>query len=140
MAEANYHGKKAQAYWKASGAGDFSAISNLVEWSVSGTASTAESSVTQSTNFGKTREVGFKGVTATVTCNLPGDIEIYPGAIGTLELLRTGVQADGGYASAEDGAICVGADIGIDKDGIETVTYSFQFKDAVTNEVTQGTV
>lgn len=135
MAEANYHGKTAMAHWKL-GAGAFAPISNMIEWSVSLTSMTAESSVMHASAHGKSREPGFKGGTATVTCFLPGDVEIDEGAEGTLELLRNqALNADKGYEGA---CICTGVDTGVDKDGVETVTYSFTFTGAVTCTVTEG--
>ncbi len=146
MAEANYHGKTANAFWGLDSAGTvaaLAALTNVVEWSVTMTSSTAESTVMHASSTGKTREPGFKGATMTVTCNLAGDVEIDEGDEGSLELLRTALNADKGYTfgatgAAGKGAICTGVDVGVDKDGIETVTYSFQSTGAISATTTKG--
>lgn len=138
MAEANYHGKTCSAEWKIA-AGAFAPLTNTIGWSITLTAGTAESTAMHATNLGKTREVGFKGGTATITCYLPGDVEIDEGDVGAIELLRGATNAEGGFASAVLGALCVGVDITTNKNGIEEVTYSFQLTGAVSATVTQGT-
>ncbi|KKL61389.1 hypothetical protein LCGC14_2195820 [marine sediment metagenome] len=141
MAEANYHGKFSLAYWKPSG-GAFALIVNQVEWNFAGVAGTAESSVKHLTQHGKTRLLGFKGATATVTCHLPGDKAIDEGDVGSLELLRIATNAGGGYSLGTvgtDGAICTGVELGVDKEGTESIVYTFTAKGAVINTVTQGT-
>ena len=145
-AEANYHGKTSNAFWGLDTDGTvaaLAALTNVVEWSITLTAESAGSEVMHVSNTGKTREIGFKNATVTVTCHLAGDIEIDEGAEGSLELLRTALNADFGYALGEvgagnKGAICIGADLGADKDGIETVTYSFQSTGSITKTITKG--
>lgn len=147
MAESNYHGKTSNAYWGLNTGGTvaaLAALTNVIEWNVSLVCATAESTVMQPSNTGKTREPGFKGGTATVTCHISGDIEIDTGTEGALELTRTRTNADKGYAfgvtgAAGKGAICTGVDFGTDKDGIETVTYSFQSTGAIIATNTKGT-
>jgi len=138
MAEANYHGKTSSAYWKPSG-GAFGAIDNVTEWSITLTADVAESTVMAAATTGKGRESGFHAGTATVTCLLPGDLEIDEGALGALELLRDATDISLGYATAILGALCTGASVGVDMNGIETVTYSFQLSGTITNTVESGT-
>lgn len=146
-AEANYHGKTASAWWGLDTAGTVAALAqldNVIEWNVSLAGGSAESSVMHATQRGKTREPGFKGGTATVICNLPsGDTVISEGDEGSLELLRDLTNASKGYAfgvagAAGKGAICTGVDLGVDKDGIETVTYTFQSTGAISSTVTKG--
>ena len=146
MAEANYHGKTSSAWWGLDTNDTVAALAeltNVTGWSVTLTATTAESTAMHATNTGKTRELGYKGATATVTCHLPGDVEIDEGQLGALELMRTATNADGGYAlgvvgASGRGCICTGVDLGVDKDGIETVTYSFTATKAVINTCTKG--
>ncbi len=146
MAEANYHGRASNAWWGLDTAGTVAALSqiaNVIEWTVNLVCSTAESTVMHASNRGKTREPGFKGATATVTCNLPGDVVIDEGDEGSLELLRTALNADKGYTFGtagvgNKGAICTGVDLGVDKDGIETVTYTFQATKIITSTMTKG--
>jgi hypothetical protein len=131
MAEAVYHGKASNAFFAGS------AIANCVGWSINLSADVADSSV-MGTAVGKTAEAGFLSGTAQVTCHLPGDRAITEGSKGVLELLRTALNADGGYASDTDGAICTGVEPGVDKDGIESLTYNFQLTGEVSNTVTEG--
>ncbi len=146
MAEANYHGKSSMAYWGLdtnNTVAALAALTNVIEWSCTLTADTAESTAMHASNTGKLRELGFKDATATVTCNLSGDIEIDEGSEGSLELMRTALNADYGYSLGVTGAsgrgcICTGVDLGVDKDGIETVTYSFQATKAVIKTATKG--
>lgn len=146
MAEANYHGKTSSAWWGLDTNNTVAAltqIANVTGWSVTMTATTAESTAMHASNTGKTRELGFKGATATVTAHLAGDVAIDEGQLGALELMRTALNADKGYAlgvtgAAGRGCICTGVAIGVDKDGIETVTYSFTATIAVINTCTKG--
>ncbi len=137
MAEAIYHGKSSWATFKISG-GAFVALVNVIEWSYTLNCITAESTVMHASDTGKTREAGFVGGTATVTCHLAGDVAIDEGAIGTLELLRGATDAMKGLATGTDGAICTGVDVGVDKDGIESVTYTFQLTGTLTGTTTEG--
>ena len=146
MAEANYHGKTCQVWWGLDTAGTVAALSqlaNVIEWSATLTADIADSSVTHASNVGRTREPGFKGGIATVTCYLPGDVVIDEGDEGSLELLRTNLNADKGYVfgatgAGNKGAICIGVDLGVDKDNIETVTYTFQSTGVISATTTKG--
>jgi len=146
MAEADYHGKSASAFWGLDTGGTvaaLAALTNVIEWSATLIAGSAESTVMHASNTGKTREIGFKGGTATVTCHLAGDVEINEGDEGALELLRTALNADKGYTfgavgAGNKGIICTGVDLGIDKDGIETVTYSFQATGTISATTTEG--
>jgi hypothetical protein len=133
MAESTYHGKSSEAYFGSA------AIENFLGWSVNLSADAAESSVVDSTDIGKTRETGHLTGTATVNCRLPGDRTITEGSVGTLELLRTGANADGGYASAANGAMCISVEAGADMGDVETLNYTFQFTGEVSNTVTEGT-
>lgn len=138
MAEATFHGKSLEAHWKPSG-GAFSAIASVVEWVMSLTADVGDSSVAHATEVGKQSLIGQKTGTATITCHLPGDRAIQEGDVGDLELLRTANNGDGGYASnGSNGVICTEVAPGIDKDGVEAITYSFQFRGAISATVTQG--
>lgn len=119
-----FHGKGAAVVWETS------TLANVTEWSCSVTADTAESTVMHATSYGKTREVGFKAATATVTTRLPaGDVVITEGDSATLELWRTSTTTAKGYTGT---AICTGIDVGVDMNDIETATYSFQFTGSVT--------
>ena len=146
MAESDYHGKSSEAWWGLDTADTVAALSeltNVIEWSITLAAGTAESTAMHASSTGKTRELGFKGATATVTCHLSGDVEIDEGQEGALELLRSNLNADKGYALGAAGAsgkgvICIGVDVGVDKDGVETVTYSFQSTGTVTSTLTKG--
>ena len=148
MAEANYHGKTSSAHWGLDSAGTvaaLAALTNVVEWIVNLVCETAESSVMHASAHGKQREPGYKSGTASVTCHLSGDIEIDEGDEGALQLMRTALNADKGYAFgvvgvAGKGAICTGVDVGVDKDGIETVTYNFASTGAsvITSTCTEG--
>lgn len=131
MAEAVYHGKNSNAFFGGS------AIDNCVGWSISLVADVADSSI-MGTAVGKTAEAGFLSGIAQVTCHLPGDRAITEGSKGVLELLRTILNADGGYATGADGAICIGVEPGVDKDGIESLVYNFQLTGAVSNTITEG--
>jgi len=137
MSEDIYHGKSSWATWK--DGGTFTALVNVIEWSYTLVCATAESTVMHASDTGKTREAGFVGGTATVTCNLAGDVAIDEGDVGDLQLLRGATDAMKGLATGADGAICTGVDIGVDKDGIETVTYAFQLTGTLTGTVTEGT-
>jgi len=146
MPESDYHGKAANAFWGLDTDGTVAALgalTNVIEWTANLIAGTAESTVMHGSSTGKMREVGFKGGTATVTCHLSGDVEIDEGQEGALELLRGPLNADKGYVfgtvgAAGKGAICTGVDLGVDKDGIETVTYSFQATGTITTTMTKG--
>lgn len=149
MAEANYHGKASSAHWGLD-TGDtvaaLAALTNVINWTVNLTCETAESSVMHATAHGKQRETGFKNGTASVTCHISGDFEIDEGDEGSLQLMRTALNADKGYAfgvvgAAGKGAICTGVDTGVDKDGIETVTYNFVSTglSVITSTCTEGT-
>lgn len=153
--EADYHGRISNAYWglystigEGTGVGAFSAITNVIEWSITLTCTTAECTTMNASAFGKERMPGFIGATATVTCHLSGDNQIDEGLKGALELVRTRTTTDLGYkmgmeesgGDANDGTpgvICTGVENGVDKDGIETVTYSFQAITTVSKTVTQ---
>ncbi len=135
MAESNYHGRSSWATFKASG-GAFVALVNVIEWSYTLTCATAESTATHASNTGKTREAGFTGGIATVTCHLAGDAAIDEGAVGQLQLLRDATDASKGLFG---GVLCIGVDVGVDKDGIETITYTFQLTGILTGTVTEGT-
>lgn len=157
MAEgANYHGRFADAYWGADDSNTVVAlveIANVIEWSITLTCTTAESTVMAVDAFGKTREPGFKGAIATVTCHLSGDpadaagaaCGLVEGAKGALELIRTRTGtpwSDLGYSlgtkgSEGRGCICTGIEPGVDKDGIETITYTFQATKAVISTTTK---
>ncbi|KKM71976.1 hypothetical protein LCGC14_1425130 [marine sediment metagenome] len=124
MAPAIFHGKGSAAVW------EISTLAQVTEWSCTIIADTAESTVMHATSYGKTREVGFKGGTATVTCKLGGDLVITEGDTATLELWRISTTAGKGYTGQ---AICTGVDVGVDMNDIEVVTYSFQFTSTIAN-------
>jgi len=124
---AGFHGKTAKAWWGSTGYTEFA---NITEWSCSLIADVAESHSMHATSFGKTREVGFKGGTAVVTCFLAGEEVVEEDDTITLELWRTSTSTDKGYSGS---AIVTGIDFGVDKDGIETISYSFQFTGTVTS-------
>ena len=127
MTAAIFHGKTAKAWWGDTGYTEFAA---LTEWSCTISADVAESHAMHASSYGKTREVGFKSGTCTVTVKLPGDAVVTEGTSYTIELWRTTLSADKGYSGA---AICTGIDVGVDKDDIEVMTYSFQFTSTIQN-------
>ncbi len=129
MAAAIFHGKAANAYWDDSG---YTAFTNLTEWSCTITADTAESHVMNATNYGKTREVGFKTGTATVVCRVSGDQQVDEGVNATLILRRDATNTSKGYRGP---AICTGVDIGVDMNDVEIITYTFQFTSTIQNTV-----
>ena len=127
-----YHGKHIDAYWNSV------AFTNLQEWTYTINVETAESTsaVTYGAmTYGKTRDTGFKGGTASVTCLVAGDLQAREGEEYTLELLRTGANAAKGI---EGTAICTGASVSTSKSDEETVTYSFVFNGEITGTVTEG--
>lgn len=129
MAAAIFHGKSALAY-HASGA-VYSLFAQLIEWSCTLTADVAESTVMHASEFGKVREIGFLGGTAAITTKfIASDFPISEGAEYTIELWRDATSTSKGYSGH---AICIGIDMGVDKDDVETATYNFQFIGAVTS-------
>ena len=128
MTASIFHGKSAVAEYGGT------PFTNIIEWSCTITADTAESQVMNATAYGKTREVGFKGGTATVTCKYPtGDSLIAEGSTNTLQLWRSATSGDKGYSGA---TICTGIEVGVDMNDIETIAYSFQFTGAIENTLT----
>lgn len=128
MAEV-FHGKNAVAYWGDTG---WTAFSQMTEWSCTIAVDTAESHAMHNSSLGKTRESGFKFGSASITCKVSGDNLVDEGDTGTLSLWRNTISTDKGYQGA---AICLGADVSVDKDDIEIVTYNFQFNSTITNAV-----
>jgi len=129
MSEAKYHGRKSEAYW------DTVKLEQVTEWSVVLNLATVDASVMHATKTGKSRAAGFKGGTASVNCYLEGDNAIDEGTKAVLELLRDGTNASKGYKGT---AICTSVEDGAEIDGVETVTYNFQFNGEITNVVTEG--
>lgn len=129
MVEAIYHGKTSKVWWGAD------EITQLLEWSVTVGMDVVDATV-MATTTGKTRAAGFKHGTATVTAYLSGDNVIDEGAEEVLELLRDDTDASKGYAGT---AICTGVEDGVDMNGVETVTYSFQFSGDISATITKGT-
>lgn len=124
-----YHGKKCAAWFNGV------AFTNLIGWTSSLTCGTADSTAAHTSNTGRTREAGFKGGTATVTCKASGDAQVNEGDENTLELSRDGTNASKGYAG---NAICTGFEHGTDANDVETITYSFLWDDTVTGTITEG--
>jgi len=131
MAKLIYDAKAIEAYW---GVAKFTSLRG---WSSSLTADTADSTVAGA-GSGRTKEVGFLGGTATVTClfNDTDEMLASKGAVAVLELLRDATNASKGYKGP---AVCTDVSIGQDKDGHAEVTYSFLWSDTVTATVTKGT-
>ncbi len=130
MAEAIYHGKSSKAFWNTV------EITQITGWTATLTRDMADATVMAAATTGKTRAAGFVSGTASVTCYLGGDNAIDEGAEAVLELLRDATDASKGYAGT---AICTGVEDGADMNGVETVTYNFQFSGAVSATVTAGT-
>lgn len=128
MTEAAYSGKLSNAWFEAA------EFTQMIEWSFTGSADTSDSSVTHATLFGKTRTVGYKGGTATVKCYAGGDFVIDKGDEGTLELLRSKTNTDGGYSGE---VICTNV-AQTTENATEVVTYSFLFNGTISNSVTKG--
>ena len=106
-------------------------VSGCRGWSI-----TLDCSTEQSTAAGQdahTREAGFKGATATVTLLASNSAEFVEGTSYDLRLHRTGTASDGIYALATpaEGALCTGADPGLNSNGVGVVTYSFVYSGAV---------
>lgn len=129
MTASIYHGKAAKAYWGSTG---WTAFLSVIEWSCTLTADVAESTVMAASNYGKTREVGFKSGTASVTCLAQDstDVALTEGSSYTLELWRSATSGDKGYSGA---AICTGIDYGVDMNDMETVAYNFQLTGTITS-------
>ena len=126
-----YQGKQISAYWKTV------AFTNVTGWSYTLTAATSDSTSAHDTNTGRTREVGFTGGTAQVTCKTSGDAQATKGDNGVLELLRGLTNAEKGLYAAD--AICTGIEPSADLSETENITYTFQLSGAITGVVTEGT-
>ena len=123
------HGKTAKIYWDASDTN-----TNLVlgqSWSVDITHDVTE--ITSMGNTWKTYITGMQDLTATVEClldttgakiNFGGDDGMSDDEACYLELYLNYAASD--YDAIYGTAICTGISPGIDKDGVGTVTYTFQ--------------
>lgn len=110
-----FHGKACSANFNG-------AIANVRGWSVTMSCTTDETTIAGQT--GKTRLAGQNTAEATLTCLADGAPQITYGDQQTLNLNRTATPADGYY---EGTATCTGAEPGTDKDGVATISFSFQF-------------
>lgn len=121
-----FHGKTCKC------TADTVTFESVREWSVSLVCSTVESTAAHATNTGRTRLAGIKSATATLITIDQGDLEIDPGtAITALEMFRSATVGDGNYTGE---AICTGAELGTDKDGVAIVTYTFTYTGTVSIE------
>ncbi len=96
----------------------------MLSWSVDATADVAEATAMAAANGAKIYLAGFKDWTATAECLLPkagGGVA----ALGTTAALTFDTVTDGGLAYAGS-AICTGFSPTSDKDGVATITFSFQ--------------
>lgn len=118
-----FHGKNLSAYWLAG------LLTDPRGWSLSMKAETVISSIAHATDEGTSRLAGIKSAEATVVCLLNGDFQCAKGASGTLKLNRTATAADGYYTGT---AICTGAELGVDRSGVDIVTYKFTYNGAIT--------
>ncbi len=126
---APYHGKTSNAFW------DTTAIPGVTGWSVALHCTTADSTSRHATETGRTREIGYKGGTATVTCKTGSDFLPLAGASAVLELLRDTTDASKGY---EGTATCTGASASHGHSDVAETTYTFQWDGTVTCTVTEG--
>ncbi len=126
-----YQGKQIAAWWGAA------AFTNVTGWSYTLNAATSDSTAAHDTNTGRTREVGFTGGTATVTCKTSGTAQATIGETAVLELLRGLTNAEKGLYAAV--AICTGIEPSADLTETELITYTFQLSGAITGVVTKGT-
>ncbi len=126
-----YQGKTSSAYFKTV------QFLNLVGWSYALTCTTSDSTAAHATNTGRTREAGFTGGTATVTCKTSGDAQATIGDNGVLELLRGPTNAEKGLYVAD--AICTGIAPSADLSETENIVYTFQLTGAITGVTTEGT-
>ncbi len=117
----SFHGKQLHA--SAGGA-----ITNPTEWSVTLTAAIADSTAAHASNTGRTKMVGTKGATATITAKADLGTEVVSGASVAMVLGRTATIGDGQYTGT---AICTGYEFGVDRNDVEIITYSFIFTTAV---------
>ncbi len=128
MTEALFHGKLANAEW------DSTDIAQVVSWSFTATSATADSTVRHDTSSGRTRLAGLNAATATVTAKATGDFLPAAGAASAVLILeRSTTGGDLGFIGS---ATCVGATQTVGVDGVDEVTYEFQYTGAVTDAVT----
>ena len=117
-----YHGKNSKAYFGATP----TLFTDILSWTITINAQLHDVSPMHATENGIVRAVGVKSATASVTClKSTGDRQIQEGSTAAaLELHRTATQSDGSF---EGSAICTSVNIGVNADGIETITYNFKF-------------
>ncbi len=126
------HGKNAKILWDAEN--NSTTLTHGQSWSAEATQDTAE--ITEFGSSWRTFLGGFNDWTATVECLLPqAGAEITydvgdPNGLGDVEaklelyfLWDSGTPA---YRAVYGSCICTGKAVGADKDGIATVTYTFQ--------------
>lgn len=127
---ATWHGKTSKAFYNSI------EFTNLMGWSYSLESDTADSTVADTANFGRTKLAGFKRGTASVTTLLSASAKVdETTSQATLELLRTALNADGGLAAT---AQFTGHEVGVDKNDVETITYNFRLASSASNTVTDG--
>ena len=120
---ANYHGKAVVVTW------DSTPLTQVVGWTITFSCPVADSSSIAATY--RTKEAGIVSATATVTQKGQGVLLPVAGATpATLQLERTGTPADGGYSG--DNVLVTGAETSTGTDGVQEVTYSFEFTGAIT--------
>jgi len=110
-------------------------LAGVIAWTFDGSAELADSTVAHATNLGRTRVAGLKTATATVTTLFTADaapqvLITTPVTAATLLLKRhTATNAHGYYSGS---AKCTSHSYGANLDGLETITYHFQYVAVVT--------
>ena len=134
------HGKNANVYWDSQGTD--TELQHGQSWTLDVTADTEE--ITSMQDSWRTLKKGFFDWTATVDClldsagqDIPNLAAGEPEGLGELtgarlELYVVYDTVTPLYTSLYGNGHCTGASVSIDKDGIATVTYTFQGSGAMT--------
>jgi hypothetical protein len=119
-----FHGKASTATF------DSTEFLNIVSWSYTLNAASADSTGMHATLSGRTRSVGFNSGTATVSTYQDATQNATIGESAVLSLERTAAQN-----AVAGTAICTGISNGQDKNGNATTDYTFEFTGAVAQTV-----
>ncbi len=126
------HGKNAKIYWDAGAGNSNINLQYGQSWSADATHDVEE--ITSMQDSWRTYAGGFRDWTATVECLLPtGGADIVLGGDdgmgddeANLELYLVYDTGTPTYKAVYGTAICTGHSAGVDKDGVATVSYTFQ--------------
>ena len=132
-----FHGKEGEVRWDTT-TGNEVEVEHVTNWTATVTADVAEATAMGDTY--KSRTVGFKDWTATVTCYLDetgSDVPLVEGgteAVGErtpaeLELYFDSTGGAGNVKLLYGTAVCTDVAFNVDADGNPTVTYSFVGQD-----------